>query len=562
MRKILYLLFICPLCYFLVSCNASPTAPSEESPENGLSKIEETLVFKGVRPAVHPPCQVQFFFSLRDKQERAVVMEPGDLAGSTRIFENNTEIDYSETNFFVTNADNFRMDIVLVMDFTNSMASFNDNDSTAIDQMILGSKEIIRAIGSAHRIAMIEFHDRNFDSQVLSHFTSDTTFLIATLDAFAGMPIDHGSTRVWDAVYKGLELFPDVNNPDDVRLVIFLSDGFDTSSRFKPENIIELAKKKFVQINSVGIGRVLDATVLQNITNSTEGLYYPAEKLSDIFTQLSEIAKNLRGQYKLSYISLLQESKPEVKIQIEYKGGLNSFAQIIDLTVFREGEKDDRIGRLTYDGAVVANERATAILRLEHTPRNINAFKFNLQSGLLQRVEIIHQVEGGLLDPSWQLTASNDGWFLLQSNTNVLPFGAFGLLVKAHFAPISGSGLKIPFAMDNTIYSGGKSFEAPDTLRLGLAITNPSPAHGSINISRQPIFTWAIGDANQSNLTFDIHLDTFPLATALVSANQRAKTFSPAQPLLANKTYYWKIVVQDGRNHYTGPIWKFTTGSE
>ncbi|MFQ5627160.1 MAG: hypothetical protein ACE5I1_00250 [bacterium] len=562
MKKILFYLILYPLFHILVGCNATtPTEPIIDNPVSDLTKIEESLIFKGVRPTVQPPCQVQFFFSVRDLQNRAMIFSQNELAEKTRIFENNTEIDYSETNFFVSNADNFRMDIVMVLDFTNSMASFLQNNQTAIDQMLLGSKEIIRSLGAAHRVALLEFHDRNFEPQVLSYFTSDTTFLIGALDAFASSQIDNGSSRVWDAVHKGLQLFPDEDNPDNVRLLIFLSDGYDTSSRFTPDNIIELANKKFAQIHSVGTGNVRGSQVLEKITHSTEGLFYAADSLSDITFQLNEIAANLSGQYKLSYISLLQQSKPEVKVQIEYDGKFNSFAQVVDLTVVDNGQKDDRIGRLTYDGSVVADERATAVLRLQHTPRNINTFRFRIQSDLLKQIEIIPQTEGGVLDSSWQLSVGNDGWFTLHSDAKVLPFGAFGLLVKAQFSPISGSGLNVPFSLDNTIYNSGKSFIAPDTLRLGLPINNPSPIHESDNVSKQPAFSWQIEAADSVQVEIDFHLDTARLATALAASNLQANTFTPAQPLAANKTYYWKIVVHTGRNHFTGPVWKFTTGN-
>lgn len=564
MSRLLPTVCVLALGILLYRCDEMPLSPDEiPAPSNSdFTFSQQTLFFKGVRFSVKPPCQIQFLFSLRDSNNRAVNMHPADLAARTRIFENEIELDYTETNFFVSAARNFRMDVVLVLDFTNSMAATINQNTSAIDQMLAGSKSIIRALGPAHRIALVEFHDRNVEPQVLVYFTSDTSYIMAALGAFASLPIDHGSSRIWDAIYKGLSLFPTANNPDDVRILIFLSDGFDTSSQRSIQEVIGLARERDVQIHAVGTGSVHYQENLVKIAEATDGLYYQAENLSDLHTQFRTIAENLSGQYKLSYISLQQQGKPRVTVEVDYLDAVNSFSRIIDLSGFTSSDKDDRIGRVSYSGTVVADQGATAFIGLEHTPRNIDRFRFRVGPAPLKQVEIIPPAEGGLLDSTWSLSASNDGWFEATSARNVLPFGAFGWLFRLRLEPISGSGIDVPFAMDNTIYTGGKRFIYPDTLRLGLEIENVAPANKSAGTSRQPTLRWRISDPITDSLTYDVHLDTVPLATTVVASGLSSTSFQPPQLLAPGTTYYWKIVVHTAENHFTSSIWQFTTTAQ
>ncbi len=550
--------FIIPL---LLSCGGdSPFDPRDEGGQNGpISLQQKTLQFKGVRSIVRKPSQVQFFFSLRDIEGNALRIPPETLAQNTRIYENNTEIDYSETNFFISTAENFRMDVVLVLDFTRSMAAPTSTGETGIAQMLEGARTIIRKLGAAHRVALVEFHDRNVAPQIISYFTSDTDALLAILDDFAKRTIDNGSTRVWDAVITGLNLFPTEDNPDNVRLLVFLSDGFDTSSEKQPADIKSLAREKLAQIHCVGTGDAPRTEVLQDIAAATDGLYYAADDLGGITAQLEQIAINLSGQYKLSYISLTRNTMPSVRVEIEHEGEINAFQQELDL---RAVIADDRIGELTYDDDVREGERANVFLRLLHTPRNINRFRFRfLATSKLDTVTLIAREEGGILDSTWQLFGPNpELWYTLKSDSSVLPFGGFGLLVNARFRNIGDSSLAVPFEMDNSIYSNEKRFSYPQTLYIGLPIIDPVPPQDSSNVPVDITLRWRVDNfRNQQNIRFDVRLDKNRPSERIVASDITSNRFKPATALEPNTVYYWQIIARSGRNFYSGPIWRFKT---
>ncbi len=541
-----------------LSCDSeSPFDPAER--QNGPVRLQQrTLQFKGVRSIVRKPSQVQFFFSLRDNDGNALRIPPQSLVQNTRIFENDTEIDYNETNFFISTAENFRMDVVLVLDFTRSMAAPTASGETGIEQMLTGARTIIRTLGAAHRVALVEFHDRNVAPQIISYFTSDTDVLLATLDRFAEREIDNGSTRVWDAVMTGLNLFSTEDNPDNIRLLVFLSDGFDTSSEKRPEDIKDLARKKLVQIHCVGTGDSPQADLLQDIATATEGLYYAADDLGGISAQLEQIAINLSGQYKLSYISLTRNPTPSVRVEITHEGEINSFQQDLDL---RGVIADDRIGELTYDDEVLEGERANVFLRLLHTPRNINRFRFRFLSGKLDEVTMVAAEDGGILDSTWQLLGPNpELWYTLKSDSSVLPFGGFGLLVNARFRNVGDSSLAVPFELDNSIYSNDKGFAYPETLYIGLPITDPVPVNNSANVPVNVTLSWRVDNfRNLRDIRFDVRLDKNRPSERIIASDIAANRFKPATPLEPNTLYYWQIIVRSGRNFYSGPIWRFKT---
>jgi len=87
------------------------------------------LNFANVRTVGSQPSQIQIVFALRDESGRSLLLPADELHDATRIFERASvdqeweEIDYAETNYFVYTAENLELEVVFVLDFTNSMAT-------------------------------------------------------------------------------------------------------------------------------------------------------------------------------------------------------------------------------------------------------------------------------------------------------------------------------------------------------------------------------------------------------------------------------------------------------
>lgn len=539
-------------------CNVnSPTSPNGPNGLQTFRKHEETLRFRSLQEMVREPGQINFFFSLRDANDDAVLIDPAELVRKTRIFEDDREIDYRETNFFIRSWKDVPLDIVLVLDFTNSMATFRDAQGTGIDRMLAGSLAIIRTLAPRHRLALLEFHDKNLEPQILSYFTSDTTLLIRRLMDFAGGPVDHGSTRIWDAVRQGIDLFAN-STEDAVRMLIFLTDGFDTSSRTTPKELMKLAEENRVQLHAIAAGQVANEDILRQLAETTDGGYYLADQLELIQSQMQTIARNLRGQFRLTYLTLNRSDDFVVRVEMQYQDALNWFSTRIDLSGL--GNLDDRQGRIDYRDPVFADSAAIITLLFEHIPRNVRELSFRIESAAIDSLVLLRQANGGMLDSTW-LFQRNGEWITLFSITErSLPFGGFGPFFRIRLAPISGTTLAVPFAIDNRVYQGQKVFLFPETLEIGLALFNPRPADGAADVPRDVTLQWQFNHTRGEPVFFDVRLDTTATPQRTVATGLRDSEFPIPWPLEPGKIYFWQVIAVSEHKTVFGPVWRLQVG--
>lgn len=87
-----------------------------------------------------------------------------------------------------------------------------------------------------------------------------------------------------------------------------------------------------------------------------------------------------------------------------------------------------------------------------------------------------------------------------------------------------------------------------------------SPALNGIVQTATANLQWTADDVDTADtLTYDVYFGTETIPVSVVSANQSATSFV-TPTLTASTSYYWKIVVKDGKGGQTiGQIWSFTT---
>lgn len=100
----------------------------------------------------------------------------------------------------------------------------------------------------------------------------------------------------------------------------------------------------------------------------------------------------------------------------------------------------------------------------------------------------------------------------------------------------------------------------------GVGITNHlpfspilvSPVLNSVQTGTSVTLQWTASDVDTSNtLTYDVYFGTANPPTIITSANQSASTLT--KTVTASTTYYWKVVVKDGKGGQTvGQVWSFT----
>ena len=421
--------------------------------------------FTGLLATTNTPSQVQVVFSLRDQEGHAIVLPAGQVEEGLKVSESGEgtdgsweEVDYTETSFFVHSAENIDLEIVFVLDFTNSMSAARlSGGVNGIEAMLDAFDASLAVLRSAHRVGVVEFHDRNLTPTVLSPLTTDRKAIRCRVAEFARSGFDPGSSRVWDSLTIASKLFSSLeDNPRAVRALVFLSDGRDTSSDNTLKEVELHAELAGVQLYPVGVGNVYQESDLHSAAETTGGAYYSAHDLNLIQEQLQLLVNDLRGQYQLTYITLRRTG--------EYRVGIS-----IDLAEVR-GETEvgpfevasffgaDNQGVIDFDPPSVdwTNQVATLYMRALHVPRNVDHLRLRARTLTPLTVELVPQRDGGLLE-GWRLSGPDpDGWYEASSG-DPLEFGSLGLLAKLVLSDIPDEGAGITIEFDNSIYTGGKS---------------------------------------------------------------------------------------------------------
>ena len=431
----------------------------------------EEINFAGVITLTNSPSQVQVVFSLRDQDGHAIVLPAEEIADAARVYERADrdddweEIDYSETSYFVHTAENFQLEVVFVLDFTNSMAQATLPDGrSGIDAMLSAFESAVLSLPGAHRIGVVEFHDRNVEPSVLSRPTIDRSAVLASVRRFAQSGFDHGSSRVWDSLAAASDLFS--REAGVVRALVFLSDGRDTSSLNNREQAAAYARERKVQLYALGVGDIYEEDELRAAALQTEGSYYRAQQFAGLEDQLETIVGDLRGQYKISYITLRRAGRYQARISVTLRGAEGNFhTETFDVARFFG---PDNRGVVQFDPASVdrASGEATLFMRALHVPRNIGRIRFRLETSKPVAVELVSREDGGLLD-GWSLSGPDADGFFEASSDDPIEFGNFGPLFRLTVSGITDDRLHIPVAFDDSIYSGGKGFSHPSRIAIG-----------------------------------------------------------------------------------------------
>jgi len=142
--------------------------------------------------------------------------------------------------------------------------------------------------------------------QMMADFTDDLEKLSAGLKKLdAG-----GGTAVYDAVYQAAEKKLASEAGERRKLIILISDGYDTASAYSLEEATEMAQKHDVVIYAISINKITDAKgseksdgdkAIRSLVNETGGKAYYPTKLTELGLEFQKIEEELRSQYLLSY---------------------------------------------------------------------------------------------------------------------------------------------------------------------------------------------------------------------------------------------------------------------
>jgi len=116
-----------------------------------------------------------------------------------------------------------------------------------------------------------------------------------------------GYTGIWDAMWMTIEDLLAKTPEGTRRAIVLLSDGDDTSSTIKKQDVIDFAVKSDVVIYSIGIRDAgfpdgkLDSGALRKVSDRTGGRAFFPTQLGELQSAFSQIDQELRSQYLIAY---------------------------------------------------------------------------------------------------------------------------------------------------------------------------------------------------------------------------------------------------------------------
>jgi VWFA-related protein len=162
----------------------------------------------------------------------------------------------------------------------------------------------------------------NSDPQMMVDFTDDVDKLSAGLNKLqAG-----GGTGVYDAVYKVAEKKLATEAGDRRKLIILISDGYDTASAYSLEEATEMAQKHDVVIYAISVNKITNASgeeksdgdkAIKHLVAETGGKAYYPLKLTELGLEFQKIEEELRSQYLLSYTPVGPFNGAYRKVRVE-----------------------------------------------------------------------------------------------------------------------------------------------------------------------------------------------------------------------------------------------------
>jgi len=176
--------------------------------------------------------------------------------------------------------------------------------------------------------------------EVIQDFTASVSSLNNALD---NLFVEGGQTAVIDAVYqtaKKVGQYQNSRKKEDVRLraLILVSDGDDRASSYKEEELFALLRDQQVQIYAIGFVNDLSdvpeqasnvsrrekaKTFLTRLAQETGGKVYFPSSIDELTQIASDISRELRTQYLISYSPTNEKGGSFRKIRVVVADGAN-----------------------------------------------------------------------------------------------------------------------------------------------------------------------------------------------------------------------------------------------
>ena len=211
-----------------------------------------------------------------------------------KVFEGNRA---QKIDFFARQAD-LPLSVALLIDQSSSTSDLLESEREAamdfFSSTLKKGKDRAMVIGFAT------------DPHVLADFTDDLAKLEAGLKKLSA----GGGTAVYDSLYFAAQQKLAKEEGERRKLIIVISDGYDTASRYSLKEALDRVQRNDVLIYAISVNRATPTKTeeredgdkaIRQMVNETGGRAYFPLKLSDMTAEFKKIEDELRSQYNLSF---------------------------------------------------------------------------------------------------------------------------------------------------------------------------------------------------------------------------------------------------------------------
>jgi Ca-activated chloride channel family protein len=284
--------------YSILLPNPSPTPPTAEpEPEAEVVRVETNLV--------------NALFTATDKDRHFLTtLRSSDIA----IFEN----DFPQTISLFERETERPLSLALLIDTSDSQRGVLADEKTAarvfVDSVIRPDKDRA-AVVSFTGVPKVEQESTNDLNRlhrgivrVRIEISPENERRIANGDDPLPKEQDpSGYTGIWDSMWMAIENILSRTPEGTRRAIVLLSDGDDTSSTIKKQDVIDFAVKSDVAIYAIGFrdrdfqeGK-LDSGSLRKVSDRTGGRAFFPTQPGELQSSFAQIEQELRSQYLIGY---------------------------------------------------------------------------------------------------------------------------------------------------------------------------------------------------------------------------------------------------------------------
>jgi VWFA-related protein len=287
MKKFVYAMILVGVFAFLAAAQ-DPANPKKADGQKEASPGQEITSSKTIKVSTD---LVNVLFTVFDKKNRLVVdLTKDDL----RVTEDGKP---QSIRFFSRESD-LPLRIGILIDTSNSIRDrLHFEQEAAVDflnETMRPGKDLAFVVGF------------DVEPQLIQDYTDDEEKLS---DAIRGLRAG-GGTGLFDAIYfssKQKMLYFPPPEPYLRRVMVIISDGLDNQSEHTREEALAMARHAEVVIYAISTNRtglsIQGDKVLKRLAQETGGKVFFPFSASDLAENFQEIARELRSQYSLAYVS-------------------------------------------------------------------------------------------------------------------------------------------------------------------------------------------------------------------------------------------------------------------